>query len=342
MGILFTMCFAMVLITPSPVAATDPPGVGNTPVDVTTLSSWDYGIHKIYEDYTYFRMYSYYGIFTETSFQHEVFLGGPTFTSLKSTHPYVKSQSLTVQRILCYVPMFSLESENWYSHTLEIDSSFQETLEFELSAGIDIDDGTCKIWGGGSIATTTTSGFGWSVTAENGQTRIIYVRSIFLRVFGSVTYDLGSKGTETHTYDVTILQECDLNNIVVRDLSSTYNKLPVGEKTYYDSANDGDSQPDLYYGMGNKWVSYEEASSVSLFVGLEFKIGDEDFAFFGEAKFTWTNSQFISIKHIFDEKIEDAFSYYYIYQNNFFNVNIEPFYTGSGGGSGTGPVLTPW
>ncbi|MFW9931378.1 MAG: hypothetical protein ACFFDR_01875, partial [Candidatus Thorarchaeota archaeon] len=215
-------------------------------------------------------------------------------------------------------------------------STNAQSFSFEVTQGISTLDGNCKIAGGYSKTTSTTTTMGWSITAQYGETKIVYIRMIFLRVFGSVTYNLAYGGTETRTYDAAILVFADFNNYCIRLKSGAYTELPVGDNTYYDNPSDGDTLPDVFYSMGSKLYSYSDAQSTSTSLGIELEVGPKVFAFTGESKFTWSTSTTVSIKHTFVGNVPSYIAYYFIYQNNFFNVNIDAIPKPSGGGGGGG------
>lgn len=330
----------IVMLSPtlvSPVAAAVPPGVGDVPATVESPTGWTYQPYYT----TYEWSVTYYGVKTVTSFDKETLLTGPVVSGLLILgKPYIKSASLTLQRITSYRPVFLVGSTSWYSHSLEMSASSSEQFKCEFTAGINVKAGTCSILGGGSTTTTTTSSFGWTVTASGGDTKVVYLRMIFLRVFGTVTYNKAFGQTETRQYSVTVLEEVSFDNYytVIRSVP-TYYEIPVASIDYYDSPTDGDAYADKYYDIGTKWYSYTQATETSAFFGVDLKLGSEKIAFTGSAKFTWTNSASLTLKHSFTGTVPDDVLYYYLRQDNFFNVNIDPIY--DGGDDWTHPGIDP-
>lgn len=311
--------------------SSDPPGVGSTPATITTPYSWYVTTHT--QPYTpapsngemTIHIPVYDGVNTVTSLDSEILLSGPLVSSaLIPFKPYVKSSSLTIQKIESYEPIFLVKSTSWYKHTIALESTCSNSFSYEVKAGIDIKDGACSVYGEGSQSTTTTTTMGWEHTAENGAVDIIYIRMIFLRVFGSVTYNKGFGKTETRTYDATILALADINNYCIRPYGSTYNDVPPGATKYYDHPSDGDSTADKFYSLSTRTYSYSDATTTTTSFGIELDLGNDDFSFTGSAKFTWTTSTSVSIKHTFVGSVPSSVSYYYICQNNFFNVNLDP------------------
>ena len=330
LAITLSLCFVS-----TPVAAVDPPGVGSTPSLVTTPSNWGYKTDYIITPY----LTLYTGVVTTTSLNYEIKLSGPLVPH--SSIPrlsYVKSASLTLQRIESYEPVFIVKSLSWYTHKLELTSSSSQQFKFEVKTGISVADGGCSIEGGYSVTTATSMSSGWSVTAQSGQTKVVYLRMIFLRVFGSVTYNINPWTTQTIEYDSTILELVDFNNNVVRTLSTTYPETPVSSSKYYDNPYDGDSSPDKFYYLGTKYFLYSESMTQTTFFGVSFETPDDvPIVLSGTAKFETEQSTSTTLKHTFTGTFPRNVAYYYLKLDNFFNVNLKPVYQSSGGGGGGKP-----
>ncbi len=246
-------------------------------------------------------------------------------------HQYIKTASLTIQRIESYRPVFMIKITYWYTHKLEISTS--NTVSLKVETEISVKSGSCEIYGGYSVTTCSSTAAGWSETATNGQTKVVYVRMVFLRVYGTVTYNLYPWGTETREYDATILESVDYMNRITKVLDATYNEIPVSSPIYYDNPNDGNTEPDKFYYMGDMYFSYSSATTQSSFIGIKLKTENDIISIVGSAKFTWTTSTSVTIRHTFQGPVPDNLNYFYISIDNFFSVNIMPYYTTGGGGN---------
>ena len=336
-----SLLIGVVLLVPQAVAKTYPPGVCGTPVerdpwgpnnDWTTTPDL---IHCI--DY-YSGMYLGYwatGVITVSSFNYEIKLDGPDkFYSwldiLLGNTEYIKQNNLVVEKVTSYVPVIYIESKTWYSHQVSITTSTSNSLKMEFSLGLGVAKGgsSCSIEGGYSTTTVTTTMSSWTESVDGGHWKIVYVKMVFLRVYGTVKYF----NDEIREYDALIHESSDWSNIyVTSDLWSDTKELPIISSKYYDSPNDGDTAADKFYYLGTQEWQYSDFKTTSAYFGAKVKIGYSIFSLTGGAKFTWTSTSGMTIKHKFvgPGQLPSTVSYYYLKVDNFFSLNVYPV---SGGG----------
>ncbi len=320
----------MIFITSSiisfkPVAAT--PGVGGTPPDVTEL---DYNLDTRAVQYgsdTY-----YYGVYLET--EYNFFLDGPNVNTLNLNlfnKEYIESEDLTVQKIVAWRPIFLIESEPWYSHTFDYAESASEKTSITFTTGISIGDDSfgISLEDGSTTTTISDSSNGWSETASNGDTKVVYVRMEFLRVTGSVTYNkyLGwfRWKTVTHNYDITILEDINMGNIDVVTNPST--DLPKTNSQYFEPRV---NSYEKHYYLDNAWYSNSEVSEISDY--FKFSINFCGATFSCSVDVTSSTSQ--EIKHNFVGNFPSSYNYFYYMVDNYFSLNIVSIYSSGGGGGG--------
>ncbi len=330
-GVLLLMIFfASSIAFVEPVAAT--PGVGGAPPDVYTLGN-DLETRAVqYGSDTY-----YYGVYTTTGLSYDLFLDGPNVNTLHLNlfnKDYVKSNDLTVQKIVAWRPIFLIESESWYSHTLEYASSVSTKTTTEFTTEIDIGDGSdgVTLEEGGTQTTSSTSAYGWSVTASGGDTKVVYVRMVFLRVTGSITYNkyLGFFiwSQVTYDYDVTVLENVDMSNIVT--VTNPSSDLPMTDTELFEVEG---TTLVKHYGLGDAWYSYSEVSEISDYFALSLNYAGATFS--GSVEITSSTST--SVKHHFVGDFPSSYEYFYYIVDNYFSLNIVSIYDGGGGGGG--PVI---
>jgi hypothetical protein len=187
-------------------------------------------------DYTYsstvrFAISRYgFGLITETIFDQELFLEGPEKPIF--VQEYIQNVDLTFDALGTYFPLIVLRSEPWYNHTVHIENSHWVNL---ISGGEIVD----RIW--------LTSGF--SESAKNGITKILYFRADFLHVVGNVTYWNG----ETRYYDVFCVETIPYDNIYAVSYGANETILDVPTMDSVDFSQFSGEYYDKYMNENNYW-----------------------------------------------------------------------------------------
>jgi len=320
-------CLLIPLTMSSSVQAIDHPGCCGQPEEVTTIDLDVTNKKILYGSDTY-----YVGLTTDTPVGPDLFLDGPSENTMLNNlfnKPYVDSYDLTAQKIRTYEPMFAVESDSWYSHTLDYAESQTDSIKWEwsLSLKLGTSSASVKLSQGGTTYKETGSSAGWSVTASGGDTKIVFVEVLLLHISGSVTYNhyLGwFRWTKTTVnYDVTVVHSVNMGNRYVA--TNPTSGFPIPDPHYWDDNTDG--IPDVIPTMGNFWVDYTEASSVSDWYGFEIGILGASIS----GRWTFTSSSSTYVKHSFTGTVPSSYDGFSILQTNFFNLNIVPVAGGSGG-----------
>lgn len=274
------------------------------------------------------------GIYTDTSYGYEIFLPGPVHAySIDPLSIYVKENNIIIDQVIAWQPVFYIESKSWYSHELKVESSSSNEIKAEFTAGISSLSGGCSIYGGYSTTKTTKLTSGWTETVDSGHWKVIYLRMVFLRVHGTAKF----WNNEVRTYDALIVEDVDFSNkFVTSDALGDTKELPEFTLKYYDS--DGDGVADEFPHLGTSYWDYSQVKSTTAYFGIKLSLSNKYFTINGGAKFTWTSSSGIKIKHTFQGTLPSGKNYR-IKINNYFTLNLEVFSTGGGGGGGC-PILS--
>jgi len=267
------------------------------------------------------------GIYTDTLYGYEIFLPGPIHAyHFDPLWVYVKENNIIIDQVIAWVPVFYIESKSWYSHELKVESSSSNEFKAEFKAGISSLSGGCSIYGGHSRTTSNKYTSGWTETVDSGHWKVIYLRTVYLRVHGTAKF----WNNEIRTYDAVILEDVDFGNrFVTSDTLGDTKELPEFTLEYYDS--DGDGQADKFYYLGTTYFEYSQVKSTTNYVELKLGVSNKYFNLHGEAKFTETSSSGITIRHSFQGTLPSG-KYFNLKMNNYFTLNLEVHSTGGGGG----------
>jgi hypothetical protein len=332
-----TLILGVVFIFPVAAEKNYPPGVCGEPAEVDPWgpnNDWGFSYADSYLIYPFLGIYYRFttGLITNTAFNYEIRLTGPTMLSsaLLPRPTYVKENNLVIERVLAYKPVLYIESRDWYEHAVTFTATESNKFKMEFSLGIADPYGICSIEGGYSTTITKTSINSWTESISGNHWKVVYVKMVFLRVHGTVKYF----NDEVRTYDAMILESADWSNIyVTSDMWGDNKELPLINIDYYDSPNDGDTNPDKFYYLGQESWTYSEVRETSVYFGISIKVATKYFTLSGSAKFTWTTTSGLSIKHEFTGpgQLPSTVDYYYLIMYGFFTLNILPVKEGGGG-----------
>jgi hypothetical protein len=290
-----------------------PPGVCGTPPLIEPVS---YTLKGLSTCWFYFCTYS--GVWLDTAYDYDFELDGPLLGRYYWDPPYVSENNLQLEEITKYVPIILLTREDWYSHEFSLTKTDTSSLTFDVSMNIGIGDGACSIYGGATQTQISTTVNQFEYTLETGSWKIIYVKMVFLHVFGSLKFCNG----EVRTYDAMLLQNVDwLCRYVTSEENGDQKELPEINPVYYDSPNDGDTDPEKIYSMGTQNIEYSDYKSVSQYIGIKLEGEYKDYiSLGGEAKFTYSSSSEVNVAHKFygPDQINPPI---YWRWDNFFSVN---------------------
>jgi len=330
-----TVIMGLMFVFPVVAEENYPPGVCGEPAEVDPWgpnNDWGFSYADSYFMVGLLLYRATTGLITSTSFNYEIRMDGPTMYSFGflPRPTYVKENNLVIERVIAYKPVLYIESHDWYEHEVTFTSTSSNQFKMELSLGIADPYGICSIEGGYSTTITKTSISSWTESISGNHWKVVYVRMAFLRVHGTVKYF----NNEVRSYDAMILESADWSNIyVTSDIWGDNKELPLINIDYYDSPNDGDTNPDKFYYLGDQSKTYSEVKETSVYFGINLKVSTKYFTLSGSAKFTWTSSSGLSIKHKFTGPgpLPSTVDYYYLMMYNFFTLNIKPVREGGGG-----------
>lgn len=309
------------------------PGIGDTPPDITEPDGW-----RVVPDW---RPSGYYGIVTETTAPYELQMEGPVYDWIVygGEHTYIESaEDLAIEKIEAYRPVFVVESDSWYSHTL--DMAYESSVEYsiEINSELSVLEGAVSISGGYTHSSTSIEGTDWDITATGGETKVVYLAMTFMHVIGSVDYAIpifenpeSPNPTrweiETWDYDAVLLYSVEIGNKVTMEYAAGYPgfiEKPAIHYSKYDYNRDG--YPSTYEEMGSFSVSYEEVESYSNSFGISLDLSYEGVTLSSSVTFTTSSSLGIQAKHSFEGTVPAEVDYFFRNVGAFFNLNIDPVY----------------
>jgi hypothetical protein len=242
---------------------------------------------------------------------------------------------LKYREIITFVPMFLIETEEWYSHEFEFTTTTIKSTEISTEIGIGIRKGQDKVTFAAGTSTLIIDEFvsGWSETVPAGETWVIYVKMRFLWVYGTLKFLIHIPTLTPQEYEDLVEWDCIfLQNVFwdnVYPVKYNSRDIPLEKPFCQASLYEPESWAYLQENFYREWTHIEEYTS-SISFDLQAVTAKEEWAgiYLGfETKHVSTETNEFCFKHTFYRELDNTDNLYYdifhLRYDNTYSVNIE-------------------